>query len=255
MDVDRYRPALALQLYTMRSVGLPLDPLLARVAACGYDGVETVALQGVRPEVLRDAALRHGLRLASAHVALRTLREAPERSFDDYAVAGIPLLVVPWLEGADRPTTRAGWAALGRELAALGAVATARGLALAYHHHDFELVDLGGATALEALLEVAAPDHLAVELDVGWFQVAGHDAVAWLERLGPRCARLHAKDVAATPASHPWADVGSGVVPWPRLLSAAARAGVPWLVVEHDAPSDPWRTAQRSLSALRTLLA
>jgi sugar phosphate isomerase/epimerase len=251
-------PAVGLQLYTMRSVSGPLDDLLARVAALGYDGVETVGTQGVSASELRGALARHAVRFASAHVALRTLRGDLPLTLETYAAAGAEMIVVPWLDPADRPASRSGWEELGREMAGWGASASAAGLSLAYHHHGFELDASMGVTPLEVLLEVADPDHLALELDVGWLVHAGQDPVAWIDRVGARCARLHAKDLRPGPYAEgdaPWEDVGDGVVDWPAVVAAAERAGTPWLLVEHDTPADPWRSAERSLAALRRTLA
>jgi sugar phosphate isomerase/epimerase len=251
-------PAVGLQLYTMRTVAEPLDDLLARVAALGYDGVETVATQGVPAEALRAALERHGLRFASAHVGFAVLRDALPDVLRTYAAAGAEAIVVPWLDPSDRPASASGWQALARELAAFGAAAREAGLPLAYHHHAFELERVDGETPLEIILDAAPADDLALELDVGWLVRAGHDPVAWLERTGGRCCRLHAKDIVAGPygpSGAPWADVGDGVVDWPAVIAAARRAEVPWLLVEHDSPSDPWRTAGRSVEALRGVLA
>jgi sugar phosphate isomerase/epimerase len=249
-------PSLALQLYTMRSLTLPLDALLERVAAIGYEGVETVALQGADAGGLRAALARHGLRFASAHVGLRALREDPRSTLAHYAAAGAAMVVVPWLDPADRPATRAGWERFARELDALGAAAAAVGLGFAYHHHDFELVEVDGARPLDVIAEVADPGHVALELDVGWLVRSGQDPAAWIDRVAARCRRIHAKDLAREPhGDQPWADVGDGVVAWPAVAAASRRAGVPWWIVEHDAPADPWSSAERGAAAVRRIVA
>ncbi|MBA2667989.1 MAG: sugar phosphate isomerase/epimerase [Trueperaceae bacterium] len=248
-------PSIGLQLYTLRSLQLPLDDLLAGVAAIGYTAVETHGMQGVGPEELRAALGRHGLEFVSAHVALRSLRDDPRSVMADYRAAGAGMIVVPFLEVVDRPAARAGWEDLARELDAIGAVATSAGLPFAYHHHAFELEPIEGGTPLEVLLEGTGAEHVGVELDVGWLQVAGHDPALWIDRVAERCVRVHAKDVARVPAAeHPWADVGDGVVAWPDVLAASRRAGVAWWLVEHDAPDDPWRSVEQSYEALRRLL-
>jgi sugar phosphate isomerase/epimerase len=241
--------ALGLQLYTMRHAGEPLPELLRGVAAAGYAGVETVATQGVEPERLRALLADSGLALASAHVALTDLRQAPDQVVANHLTLGTPLLVVPWLAPADRPLDPAGWTALGRELDALGARLAADGLRLAYHHHDFEL-ERGpdGVTGLARLLAAADPDHLGLELDTGWLVVSGEDALGWLADHGPRVLRLHLKD-ADLDANPPWVDVGDGVLDGPAIIARAREVGVPWCLVEHDAPADPWSTARRSAVA------
>jgi sugar phosphate isomerase/epimerase len=247
--------ALGLQLYTMRHANEPLLELLHGVAAAGYAGVETVGTQGVAPERLGEMLAEAGLALASAHLPLAELRRDPDAAVAAHLVLATPLLVVPWLAPADRPLDGVGWTALGRELDALGARLAADGLRLAYHHHDFEL-ERGpdDATGLARLLAAADPAHLGLELDTGWLVTSGEDPLAWLDDWGPRVLRLHLKDVdrAATP---PWVDVGDGVLDGPAILTKAREHGVPWCLVEHDAPADPWTTARRSAVAAARWLA
>lgn len=246
-------PRLGLQLYTVRNVPLPLPALLAEVAAAGYQGVESVGTQGVGAAELRDALAAAGLALASSHVPLAALRSDLARLTEMHRALGTPLLVVPFLAPAERPTDMAGWAALGRELDALGQRLADDGLPLAYHHHDFEMVRHDGRDGLTILLEAAHADHLGLELDTGWLAAVDEDPTAWIDRWGSRVVRLHLKDFApgATP---PWADVGDGVLDLAAVLAAARRQRVPWLLVEHDAPSDPLATARRSAAAARGAL-
>ncbi len=241
-------PALGLQLYTVRNSELPLDALLAAVAAAGYDGVEAVGTQNVAPERLRDALADAGLALASAHVPLTAFRSDPSAMVAAHRTLGTPLLVVPWLAPEDRPTELTGWRALGRELDGYGRALADDGFALAYHHHDFELAALDGSDGLTALLEAAAPENVSLELDTGWWAAVGRDPIAGMHGWGRRVKRLHLKDLVAgqTP---PWVDVGDGMIDVTGVLAAAQAHGVPWAIVEHDSPSDPIATLQRSAAA------
>jgi sugar phosphate isomerase/epimerase len=178
-------PSLGLQLYTVRAVDLPIETLLERVADAGYHGVETIGIQGVEPERLRAALDAANLELASAHVPLTDFRTDPRALAAAHGALRTPLLVVPWLKPEDRPRDLAGWAALGRELGEYGRALADEGLALAYHHHDFELERYAGSDGLTALLEAAPADHLTLELDTGWLMAVGEDPLAWLERWGP----------------------------------------------------------------------
>ena len=168
-------PALGLQLYTVRNSELPLDELLAKVAAAGYDGVEVVGTHGVAPERLRDALAEAGLRRASAHVPLTAFRTDLPTMVAAHRKLGTPLLVVPWLAPEDRPGDLAGWRVLGRELDGYGRALVDEGFVLAYHHHDFELAAMEGSDGLTALLEAAAPEHVSLELDTGWWAAVGRD--------------------------------------------------------------------------------
>jgi sugar phosphate isomerase/epimerase len=247
-------PRLGVQLYTLRHAGAPLEQLLAEVAAAGYQGVETVGTQGADPVRLRDALGAAGLTLASAHVPLAELRADPARMASTYRAAGSPMLVVPFLAPPDRPHDLAGWAALGRELDDLGERLADAGLALAYHHHDFELARHDGRDGLTAMLDAADAQRLALELDSGWLAAVGEDPTAWIDRWGERVARVHLKDLLPGAGPPTWADVGDGVLDLPGVVASARAQRVPWLLVEHDAPADPLATMRRSATAARLAL-
>jgi sugar phosphate isomerase/epimerase len=80
--------------------------------------------------------------------------------------------------------------------------------------------------------------------------MAGEDPVAWLERWGRRVRRLHLKDLALG-VDPPWVDLGDGLVDGPAIVAACRRHAVPWCLVEHDAPADPWSTVRRSAATRR----
>jgi len=245
--------AMGLQLYTVRAVDLEVEALLQAVAAAGYAGVETVGTQGVDPARLRAALDAAGLSITSAHVALAALRDDPVAVAATHRALGTPLIVVPWLDPADRPSDASGWAELGRTLGGIADTLAGEGVPLAYHHHDFELQGVNGSDGLTVLAESAGPERLSLELDTGWLMAVGHDPAAWLSSLGARVTRLHVKDLrhGQTP---PWVDVGDGELDLAAVVAAASAAGVPWLIVEHDAPSDALATMRRSAAALAAAL-
>lgn len=244
---------LALQLYSVRGSGLSLRELLPTIRAAGYDGVETADLSGVSASDLRSSLAEHGLALASAHVALARLREDLPNVLDYFAEAGTALLVVPWLPQGERPSSAAGWRALGAELGELAARVAGAGFGLAYHNHDFELTEHDGAAGIELLAAAGRGGGLGVQLDLGWVAATGNSPVAALEGLGESVVSLHVKDVAQL-GSAAWEDVGHGVIDW-AAVTAAAPADLAWLVVEHDDPADPVASLQRSAAALRALVA
>ncbi|MBX3142578.1 MAG: sugar phosphate isomerase/epimerase [Trueperaceae bacterium] len=247
-------PRIALQLYTLRNSGRGLEELLPLVAAAGYDGVETASLAGVDAIWLRDKLADNGLAVASAHVALKTLREDLGATVAYHAALGTPLLVVPWLSEEDRPGSADGWRALGGELGELSRRVRQAGMGLAYHNHDFELVFEDGRSWLESLANGGLDGGLGIEVDVGWVAAVGLSPLTLLDRLGSQVVRLHAKDVTAL-GSAVWEDVGHGALDWPPLLLAARAAAVEWLVVEHDDPTEPLDSMRLSAAALRALLA
>ncbi|MNV34329.1 Inosose dehydratase [compost metagenome] len=243
---------IAVQMYTLRDAGT-LDQQLKIVHDAGVGAVETVGTQNVSAAELKQLLDRYSIKAISSHVQLADLRSDLDGVVAFNRSIGNTTLVVPYLDKKDRPTDAAGWTALGQELGRIAAMANAQGMRLAYHNHDFELVDFNGKTGLELLFAAAGPD-LQTELDLAWVARAGHDPVVMLGKFRGHVFAVHAKDNAPKGQAEDeggFAAVGQGVLDWNAILPAAAAAGVQWYIVEHDQPRDPAKVIKTGADYLR----
>jgi len=243
---------IAVQMYTLRDAGT-LDQQLKIVHDAGVGAVETVGTQNVSATELKQLLDRYSIKAISSHVQLADLRSDLDGVVAFNRSIGNTTLVVPYLDKKDRPTDAAGWTALGQELGRIAAMANAQGMRLAYHNHDFELVDFNGKTGLELLFAAAGPD-LQTELDLAWVARAGHDPVVMLGKFRGHVFAVHAKDNAPKGQAEDeggFAAVGQGVLDWNAILPAAAAAGVQWYIVEHDQPHDPAKVIKTGADYLR----
>ncbi|MCC4619075.1 sugar phosphate isomerase/epimerase [Xanthomonas cassavae CFBP 4642] len=243
---------IAVQMYTLRNAG-SLDQQLKIVHDAGVGAVETVGTQNVSAAELKQLLGRYSIKAISSHVQLAELRKDLDGVMAFNRSIGNTTLVVPYLDEKDRPTDAAGWTALGRELGQIAKRMQAKGMRLAYHNHDFELVDINGKTGLELLFAAAGPD-LQTELDLAWVARAGYDPAAMLGKFKGRMFAVHAKDNAPKGQAEDeggFAAVGRGVLDWNAILPAAADAGVRWYIVEHDRPRDPATVIQTGADYLR----
>lgn len=244
---------LSIQLYTLRSLE-DLDRILDTAAEAGYRRVETVGSQlddAARVKAKLDA---RGLAASSSHVSLAALRERPEAVVEACRTLGITDLYMPAVPPEDRDMAADGWRAVGRELGQMAERFAKEGIRLGYHNHHWELQPKAGqTTALELLFEAAGASPLTWEVDVAWL-VRGHvDPKPWIERYRNRITAAHVKDIAPAGQNEDqdgWADVGAGVLDWRDLWRVCRAAGARWMVVEHDKPADPARTARASLAFL-----
>ncbi len=254
-DAAAPQPPIAVQMYTLRDAG-SLDQQLKIVHDAGVGAVETVGTQNVSAVELKQLLDRYSIKAISSHVQLAELRRDLDGVVAFNRSIGNTVLVVPYLDEKARPTDAAGWTALGQELGRIAARARAGGMRLAYHNHDFELVDFDGRTGLELLFAAAGPD-LLTELDLAWVARAGHDPAVMLGKFRGRLFAVHAKDNAPKGQADDeggFAAVGQGVLDWNAILPAAADAGVQWYIVEHDHPRDPAKVIQASADYLRAHL-
>lgn len=251
-DIAPPQKPIAVQMYTLRNAG-PLDQQLKIVHDAGVGAVETVGTQGVSAAELKQLLDRYAIKAVSSHVQLAELRKDLDGVVAFNRSIGNTTLVVPYLDAKDRPTDAAGWTALGKELGTIAKQLRAKGMRLAYHNHDFELVDFNGRTGLELLFAAAGPD-LQTELDLAWVARAGYNPAVMLGKFRGRLFAVHAKDNAPQGQAEDeggFAAVGQGVLDWNAILPAAAAAGVQWYIVEHDQPRDPAKVIQTGADYLR----
>jgi sugar phosphate isomerase/epimerase len=243
---------IAVQMYTLRNAGT-LEQQLKIVHDAGVGAVETVGTQNVSAAQLKQLLDQYRIKAISSHVQLADLRKDLDGAVAFNRSIGNKTLVVPYLNAPDRPTDAAGWTALGKELGGIAKRARAQGMQLAYHNHDFELVDFNGKTGLELLFAAAGPD-LETELDLAWVARAGYDPAVMLGKFKGHVFAVHAKDNAPKGQAQDeggFAAVGQGVLDWNAILPAAAAAGVQWYIIEHDQPRDPAVVIQTGADYLR----
>ena len=236
---------IAVQMYTLRDAGT-LDEQLAAVQAAGVTAVETVGTQKVSAEELKAALDTYGIRAISTHAQIDDLRSDLPGVIAFNKAIGNDTIIVPHLKPEARPTDAAGWTALGEELRAMSDKLQAADMQLGYHNHDFEMVDMGGKTALEVMMQ-AAGDDVVAELDLAWVARGGLDPVEYLDRFDGRIFAIHAKDNAPEGEAADekgFKALGEGVLDFARILPAAEEAGTKWYIIEHDMPKDAAATVK-----------
>ncbi len=246
------RAQVGLMLYTVRDeCARDLESVLRTVAGLGYDGVELFDLHGHDPALVRSWLDEHGLDAVGRHAGLDALEQHLPALAAELGVLGTDRVALSWI---DPPERAADAAAVVARIAAIAARAQELGLRLGFHNHWGELEPLeDGVTTLDLLC--ALPQELLwLELDLGWAWEAGADPVALLERLAGRCPLVHVKDLRSR-GSREFCPVGDGAVGYERVLPAALRAGVEWLIVEQDeVDGPPFVAVDRSLQAVRRAL-
>jgi sugar phosphate isomerase/epimerase len=247
-DVTR----VALQLYTIRrECERDLEDALRRVGRQGYDGVELFDLHGHEAAEVRAWLDGSQLVAAGRHARLEALEEELPALVDELGVLGTDRVAISWIDPESLSDPRP----VVSRIEAAARAARAAGLRLGFHNHWSELKPLdGGGSFLDALRELPA-DLLWLELDLGWIWQAGADPLDELRRTAGRCPLVHAKDYRSRDGRDD-VPVGDGVVGYERLVPAAVEAGAEWLVVEEDdVGDDPFGAVERSLRAVRGMLA
>lgn len=239
---------LSIQLYSLREYG-SLERQLETLAELGYKRVETVGGHLADAGNARKALDANGISAPTGHAGLADLRERFAWVVDQAKTLGLVEIFMPAVPPEDR-TNRDGdyWRALGEELGEMANRASAEGLALGYHNHDWELAPLAdGSTPLEHLFAGAEGSPLTFEADLAWLVRGGADPISWMDAEPSRLTAIHIKDLAPQGENADedgWADIGEGTMDWPHLFAEAKSRGAEWFILEHDKPSDPVRFAR-----------
>lgn len=268
MDTTNVEISVALQLWTVRDAyAADAAGTLGRIADLGYDGVELVdTLMSADPSghVTRAMLDERGLAAVGLHAHLEALESDLDRLLAATRALGCRELVCAWV-AAPRRRSRSTYEDVARSLGTIAAQCQREGVRLVYHHHDFEYSRFDGETALDMFCTRVPAELLTVELDTYWIMASGHDPATELERYGSRCSLLHLKDTMhptepalapeAPGVAHRTTELGTGVLPLPDVLRAAAPT-IRWYIVEQDlSRDDPLRSAEIGLQHLRRAVA
>lgn len=244
-------PKTAINLYSVRELDEPIERVLDRVAAAGYDGVQFAGryspIEGDR-ESIADALAAHDLEATPPHIGFEALRDDREGTLAAYEPIDIDALVVPWLDERHFESTAAVDEIVG-EMNRLADDLRAAGWDLHYHNHAHEYVDLGEGWAFDRFLDRT---EFGIELDVGWALAGGDDPADRIRSLDDRVSQVHMKDLDAN-ANPGFVAIGEGDVDMRACADAAVAVDAEWLIYEHDDPTEPAATIDRGAAFLDEL--
>ncbi|WP_336330728.1 sugar phosphate isomerase/epimerase family protein [Haloarcula sp. CGMCC 1.2071] len=110
-------------------------------------------------------------------------------------------------------------------------------------------------TPLWNLIARTRPSELCFEVEVAEIQAAGYDPAAALELFDGRAEMIHLRDVAPAGFLKGYENVphGDGSVDMDRIIGAATRADVGWVIYENELDSDPNQKIKDGASLLDQL--
>lgn len=255
-----------LALYTVRDdMANDAVATLEAVAATGYSYVEAAGYEkgkyyGMAPEKFKETMVALELQPISTHQSSITLKNAEEQ-FAAAKQVGFTYFVIPippmGMFTFDRSTMTMGMKGTVQDLTKilneLGEKATANGLQLLYHNHDFEFKpNEDGIIPMDYLLEHTNPDYVNFEIDLFWAVKAGVDPVAYFEKYPGRFKAWHVKDMGD---EGQFAPVGEGSIDFGKILAQKETSGMQYYFVEQDMTFDrtPMEAITISHSGLKAI--
>lgn len=190
--------AIGLQLYTVRDA-MAKDPkdTLSKVAALGYNSVETATYTGTQKFYGMTAAefaatlKQNGLIAPSGHYMLGeaqqggrstpgTILNGWDKAVDDAAAAGIKYMVCAFLFPAERGDLDH-YKKVADDLNNAGGTCKKSDIQLCYHNHDFEFEKQEDQYPYEILLNTD-PNLVKMEIDLYWLTKVGQDPIALIRQ-------------------------------------------------------------------------
>ncbi len=245
---------IGVQLYTVRGAMQKdgVEPTLARIAQLGFREVEFAGYFGQTGAQIRDMLKAHGLTSPSTHISLEQLKSAAFPQLVETAAAiGHKWMNLAWLAPPERGSAEK-YNAHADALLAGQKIASAAGITMGYHNHEFEFEPIGATNGYEILLERTKGSGIQFEMDLYWMSVAGKDPVSYWTRFPGQFPMVHVKDSAGAPTNE-MRSVGEGTINWAQLFAQRKLAGIQHFYVEHDNPTDPWASITSSIAYLKRL--
>ncbi len=131
-----------------------------------------------------------------------------------------------------------------------GDLCAQQGVVFGYHNHNWELSPIDGKIPYDLMLQQTDPDKVTYQMDAYWIVKGGGDLSSYLAGYPGRFATCHLKDIDA---NGDFADVGDGVIDFPRFTREAMQQGAKYFFVERDSPPKPEESIQRSYNYLKTM--
>ena len=250
-----------IQLYTLRSdISKDAKGTIQKVAALGYKRVETFGYRegkyfDMNANEFAQFLKSVGLTSPSGHYfgggffLQDNWQEKWKPLLNDAKTIGQEFVVVPYLEEENRKGDV--YKTLAQKFNQAGEMASAAGLQLAYHNHDFEFKDMGGQTGFNILLKESDPKLVKFELDIYWAVKAGYNPVDLFKASPGRYVMWHVKDMDNSEKKF-FTEVGNGTINFKNIFANAKLSGMKYFFVEQDVcPGPPLESAAKSISYIQ----
>lgn len=226
---------ISIQLYTLRNVlEADLEGTLDALADIGYRKVELAGTYGRTATEFRKLLDRRHLRATSTHVGIDG---DIDQAIADAKIVGNRRSNVPYANFA----TIAEWEAFADRLEVAGRAYRRAGIAFGYHNHNHEFQAIGGTRPYDVLTGRTTRRNVSFEMDLFWVVTGNADPVREFYKIAGRVRQYHVKD--RTPDGG-FADLGEGVIDFPRIFRANYPLEVEEYIVENDEPVDAVKCAK-----------
>jgi sugar phosphate isomerase/epimerase len=229
------RSQIAVQLWSVNDQvkdSAALTATVKKLKAIGYAAVELFGFNIPEEEVVKICK-GEGMGICSSHENGGNIVNETQKVIDRCGKLGIRFAGYPFPHAL--PTNEDEAVRFVASLDKAGEKLRAAGITLCYHNHAHEFRKFGGRTLFERIFADSDPRNVQGEPDVFWVAAGGHSPVDWCNRLFGRLPLVHLKEYRINDKSErETAELGSGTLDFPAIVSAADRSGCKWFIVEQE---------------------
>lgn len=234
-----------LQLYSVRdAMQENMEETVRKVAALGYQSVETAGFFGRTAEQFNALMAETGLKLSGTHSSWTDLRDHFEETLAFHKAIGNKRYIIP---GADLSTMEKidEFCEFVNEIQPKLA---AEGIDLQYHNHHREFIP-DPVTGIRSHDELQKKTRLNFQIDTYWAYRAGLNPIELLKKLKDRVNVIHVKDGTMTDGL----SLGLGTAPVKEVVAYAKANGIDMVVESEGQEPDGISEVTRCIEFLKTL--
>lgn len=215
---------ISVQQYTFRpwSNQDGLFPVLEKISAMGYTGLEMCCFGGFAPLEMSAKELNMrlddlGIRMIGNHFTREMFQGDHDEAFSYIAEAGGKYAIYNiWgsFDSLDEVSRKAEY------LNSLSPIAQRCGITLLYHNHGAEFVPMEGKLIIDRLA-AELDENIGFEHDVFFSTQQGCDACAYLQRSQSRVRTVHLKQIDALGNN---VDLPDGIIDMAKVMASAPQA-------------------------------
>lgn len=233
--------------------GTQLDPILRKLAECGFDGLELYSMFGLSPEEILSTCRKYGLQVLCDHIHYEEFSTNTDFCIRQRTALGAKFLTIDNIPQHMLPGTPL-WPQAREEIHRIAAVCRDQGVQLLYHNHGYDLIQkVEGIPLLDWILDDTDPELLKFQPDLGWLELGGGKAAHYLDKYRDRCPVIHLKDYFSTEPVllespfllgenrggpeykfFEFRPSGYGVMNFPQLMPKILACKPEWITTDHD---------------------
>ncbi len=234
------KPVLGVQLYTLRDYCNNPADFKETIEFIKELGCTSVQVSGVgRDETIpadfqKNVFEKTGVKCCLTHTPLERILDETDTVIEEHKLIGCRCIGLGWMEEKYRETVEGIESLLTLLKPALEKIKS-NGMVFCYHNHDFEFKKLdNGQLLFDYMIENTDPEVFHFTPDVAWIEIAGCNAVEYLNKLKGRVDVCHFKDYVFTDDGRKFTTLGEGSVDLKACYEACCELNIPHVVYEQD---------------------